>query len=366
MAQTRLKGVAVVGGGPAGLAAALAAARGGSEVLLIDENNAPGGQLRKQIHKFFGSKAHRAGIRGYRIAEELTAACQNAGVQFAKDAIVFSLEKNEIGLMGKDGVSMLRADAIVLATGANEKAVAFPGCTLPGVMGAGAAQTFTNLHRVLPGRKILMIGGGNVGLIVSYQLLQAGADVVGVVESTPRLSGYRVHAAKLMRAGIPIWLSHAVIKADGNGQVQEAVIAAVDSKCQPIAGSERTILVDTICLAVGLSPLTELAWQAGCTLSYDTVLGGHVPVHSSCMETTVPGLYVAGDVAGVEEASTALEEGTIAGLAACASVGCNVQPSLLEDAQQRLQALRYGPFGQMRKLAKGNLIKRWTECHINQ
>lgn len=203
MAQLTLDGVAVVGSGPAGLMAALTAARMGAPVVLIDENEQPGGQLRKQIHKFFGSNVHRAGVRGYHIAHELIKDCSAAGVEILNDTIVFSLKGRTLGLSRGDDTFYLKADAVILATGASENTVAFPGCTLPGVMGAGAAQTFVNLHRVLPGSRVLMVGGGNVGLIVSYQLLQAGAQVVGVVEALPRLSGYQVHAAKIKRAVCP-------------------------------------------------------------------------------------------------------------------------------------------------------------------
>lgn len=364
MAQLTLDGVAVVGSGPAGLMAALTAARMGAPVVLIDENEQPGGQLRKQIHKFFGSNVHRAGVRGYHIAHELIKDCSAAGVEILNDTIVFSLKGRTLGLSRGDDTFYLKADAVILATGASENTVAFPGCTLPGVMGAGAAQTFVNLHRVLPGSRVLMVGGGNVGLIVSYQLLQAGAQVVGVVEALPRLSGYQVHAAKIKRAGVPIWTGHTVLKADGDKEVQQVTVAAVDNQFQLLPGSERTLAVDTICLAVGLTPLAELAWQAGCGFLHQGALGGLVPIHSAHMETTLSGIYVAGDIAGVEEASTALEEGAIAGLAAASAVGRRVPVAESEGAQERLSALRRGPFGEMRQLAKSEIIKRWTDCRV--
>lgn len=364
MAQRSLKGIAVVGGGPAGLMAALTAARHGAAVVLVDENAEPGGQLRKQIHKFFGSKAHRAGVRGYRIAQELISDCTAAGVELLGQSVVFSLRECTLGLLQKDDAFNLKADAIILATGASENALAFPGCTLPGVMGAGAAQTFVNLHRVLPGRRVLMVGGGNVGLIVAYQLLQAGAEVVGVVEALPYLSGYQVHAAKIKRAGVPIWTSHTVLEARGDQEVQEVTIAAIDDHFHPVPGSERTLAVDTVCLAVGLTPLAELAWQAGCRFCYQGALGGYVPLHSDNMETTLPHVYVAGDIAGVEEASTALEEGAIAGLAAAAAIGCSVPIAEFDAAQERLVSLRKGPFGDIRQLVKSEIVKRWADCRV--
>lgn len=365
MARAEVTQVAVVGGGPAGLAAALAARGLGADVVLIDENAALGGQLRKQIHKFFGSRAHRAGVRGFRIAAELAAACAAQGVAVWTDTVAYGLFDHTLGLTSGGTAFTLTARAIVLATGASENALAFPGCTLPGVMGAGAAQTFMNLHRVLPGRRVLMVGAGNVGLIVSYQLLQAGAEVLGVVEAAPRIGGYAVHAAKLQRAGVPVWTRHTVVAARGVRELEEVTIAALDEEGRPLAGSEKTFAVDTLCLAVGLTPLTELAWQAGCRFEYCGPLGGHVPLHSSDMETTVPGLFVAGDVSGVEEASTALEEGRLAGLAAAAYVGLD-SPALENErtaARERLEALRSGPFGSGRRQAQEEMVRGWLRCN---
>lgn len=363
MAGAEVTEVAVVGGGPAGLSAALAARQAGAKVIVVDENAAPGGQLRKQIHKFFGSKEHHAGRRGFRIAEELVAACREQGVELWTDTLAYGIFDHTLGIVRGGTASTLAARSIVLATGASENALAFPGCTLPGVMGAGAAQTFINLHRVLPGRRALIVGAGNVGLIITYQLLQAGAEVLGVVEAAPRIGGYAVHAAKIRRAGVPIYTRHTVLNAAGHGELEEVTIAALDENGRPIAGSERTFAIDLLCLAVGLTPLTELAWQAGCLFEYCGPLGGHVPLHSEDMETTVPGLFVAGDMAGVEEASTALEEGRLAGLAAAAYAGYR-SPNLEEEkaaARERLQALRSGPFGEGRYLAYEEIVRRWLK-----
>lgn len=364
MGEARVTEVAVVGGGPAGLAAALAARQAGAAVVVVDENPQPGGQLRKQIHKFFGSRAHRAGVRGFRIAEELAADCAAAGVEIWTDTVAYGLFDRTLALAQGESTCTLTAGALVLATGASENALAFPGCTLPGVMGAGAAQTFINLHRVLPGKRVLMVGAGNVGLIVSYQLLQAGADVLGVVEAAPHVGGYAVHAAKIRRAGVPIWTGHTVLRASGERELEEVTIAALDQDWRPLAGSERTFAVDTLCLAVGLTPLTELAWQAGCRFEFSGPLGGHVPLHGQDMETTVPGLFVAGDIAGVEEASTALEEGRLAGLAAAEYIGYK-SPELKAEkiaARTRLAALRSGPFGSGRQRAQEEIVRGWTKC----
>ena len=355
--------IAVVGGGPAGLAAAIEARRCGAQVTLIDENQRPGGQLFKQIHKFFGSQEHQAGMRGYSIGEQMLRDCKESEVEVMLETVVWGIfEDNRLGLADKNGSYIMNADKIILTTGASENPIAFPGWTLPGVMGAGAVQTFMNVHRVLPGQQALMVGSGNVGLIVAYQLMQAGAQVQAVVEAAPQVGGYLVHAAKLRRAGVPILVSHTVAEATGTEGVEEAVVVALDDNWQPVAGTEKIFQVDLICIAVGLSPEADLCRMAGCQFAYLRELGGHVPVHNEKMETSVPGIYVAGDVAGVEEASTAMDEGRLAGLAAAEALGYISESEFEERARivrQRLSSLRMGPFGKERLRAKQELISKW-------
>ena len=336
--------IAVVGAGPAGLSAACAAREAGAQVMVLDDQTSPGGQLFKQIHKFFGSKAHLAGTRGFQIGRQLLDRAREAGVDILLNASVVGVfEGTTLGVVQDGHMDQLKADKIILATGAEENPLAFPGWTLPGVMGAGAAQTLMNIHRVLPGHRVLIVGSGNVGLIVAFQLLQAGAEVVAVVEAMPTIGGYWVHAAKLRRAGVPILIRHTIQEARGREQVEEAVIVELDEDWQPNPDTERTLAVDTICLAVGLSPSTRLTSLAGCEHRWDPARGGHVPIHDENLETTVPGIYVAGDVAGVEEASTAMEQGRIAGLSAAHALGYLADAEieqLREEARHRLSALR--------------------------
>ena len=359
MAETEF---AVVGAGPAGLSAAIEAAQAGVRVLLIDENERPGGQLFKQIHKFFGSKAHRAGVRGIDIGTQLLAEVEASGVEVWLNSVVWGLfDQHALGVIrGRKNVRV-KAEKILLATGAMENALAFPGWTLPGVMGAGAIQTLVNVHRVLPGKRVLMVGSGNVGLIVSYQLLQAGAEVVGVVEALPQVGGYGVHASKLRRQGVPIWTRRTVKAAVGDGKVEKAITVALDGQWKEVPGTEEEHAVDVICLALGLTPLSELAWMAGCKFDYIPTLGGQVPVHDTDMQSTVPGIYVAGDVSGIEEASTAMEEGKLAGIAVAESLG----KLSVEEARKRkeavyvgLEELRSGPFGEGRRKAKEAVQQR--------
>jgi thioredoxin reductase len=352
--------LAVIGSGPAGLSSAIEAAKAGAKVTLIDENEAAGGQLFKQIHKFFGSKEHYAETRGYDIGKKLLNETKEWAVDVRLNTAVFGLfENNTVGIFTEEKSSTLQAKKIVLATGASENPLAFPGWTLPGVMGAGAAQTMINIWRVLPGKRILMIGSGNVSLVVTYQLLQAGAEVVAIVEALPKIGGYGVHAAKVRRAGVPILTSHTIKEAVGDRKVEGATIIQLDEKWTPMPGTERTMELDAICIAVGLQPRTELAWLAGCRFMYLPQLGGFTPIHNKNMETSVQGLYVAGDTAGVEEASTAMEEGRLAGISVAEALGyLNTSDfdEMAETIQKRLRALRAGPFGQQRFLAKQKLV----------
>jgi len=354
----------VIGAGPAGLAAAIEIAKAGGEVVLLDENQKPGGQLFKQIHKFFGSREHLAGIRGYDIGIRLLKETEELGVEVMLDSPVYALYHDPEGLMvsymNEGREKALIGKKVIIATGAAENALVFPGCTLPGVMGAGCAQTMINVNRVLPGQKIVMVGSGNVGLIVSYQLMQAGADVLALVEAAPSIGGYGVHAGKIRRAGVPILVSHTIKRVLGSTQVEAVEIVELDEKFQPISGTEQMLEADTVCIAVGLTPLTELAWLAGCRFTFVPALGGQIPIHDENMATTVPGLYVAGDVAGSEEASTAMEEGRLAGIAASESLGLYTEGQarlLKDDVWRRLDALRTGPFGAKRYEAKLQILK---------
>ncbi len=353
---------AIIGAGPAGLAAAIEVAKAGGKVTLIDENGRPGGQLFKQIHKFFGSREHRAGTRGFNIGQQLLKETEDLGVEVLLDSPVYGLfPDNIISYLHQGKEQGLQAEKIIIATGATENPLAFPGITLPGVMGAGAAQTMINVNRVLPGKKILMIGSGNVGLIVSYQLMQAGAEVVALIEGAPQIGGYGVHAAKIRRAGVPIYVSHTVKKVIGSNEVEGAEIVALDNKWQMIPGTEQVLDVDTVCIAVGLTPLTELAWMMGCEFTFVPTLGGHVPKHNRDMQTTLSDVYIAGDISGVEEASTAMEEGRLAGIACSESLGLyspEKAAELKRDVWNRMDTLRTGSFGEKRRDAKESLIKQ--------
>lgn len=349
-----------VGAGPAGLAAAIEAARAGVQVTIYDENAKPGGQLFKQIHKFFGSKEHRAKERGFSIGQSLLAEARELGVEVVLDSVVLGwYDGGVVNVMTRDKVEPVYAERTLIATGASENMIPFPGWTLPGVIGAGAAQTMANLHGIKPGERLLMVGSGNVGVVVSYQMLQAGCKVAAVIDAAPEIGAYGVHAAKVARQGVPFMMAHTIKEAVGTDRVEAAVLVELDEKWQPIAGTEKTLEVDTICLAVGLNPMTQIARMSGCKMTFVPALGGNVPAHDENQETTTPGLYVAGDVAGIEEASSAIVEGRIAGLAIAHSLGY-LSDSEFGDARAiqlaSMAGLRSGPFGEKRRQGKEAMI----------
>ncbi len=341
--------ILVIGGGPAGLSAACAAADLGANVLLCERDYLPGGQLVKQTHKFFGSEKQYAGERGIQIGKLLIEkAKSHPNIEILTEATVLGIYEDGIVTVSQDNKHLkIKPKKIILATGASEKFLEFPGNDLPGIYGAGAVQTLMNVAGVKPAERVLMVGAGNIGLIVSYQLMQAGVTVAGIIEAAPKIGGYLVHASKIRRAGVPIKTGYTIKQAYGTDSLEGVTIVQVDSSFKPIPGTEEDIPCDTLCLAVGLAPLTELCWQAGCDMAFIRELSGHVPLTDENLETSVSGVYAAGDVSGIEEASSAMVEGRLAGCAAAESLGYEPEKAAAEkeDAKAELAELRSGPAG---------------------
>jgi len=287
--------VLVIGGGPAGICAAIELGRLGIGVLIVDDKQELGGKLSLQTHNFFGSVADcYAGVRGVDIGHQLAAdAAALPSVKVWLDSTVVGVfHDGKFGVAGKGQYRLVSPEVVLIAAGAREKGLSFPGSDLPGVYGAGAFQTLVNRDLVRCAERLFVVGGGNVGLIGAYHALQAGTDVVGLVEALPRCGGYKVHEDKIRRLGVPVWTSHTVLRAEGNEKVARVVIAECDNHFQPVPGSERAFDVDTILIAVGLSPVDELTQKArefGMTV------------------------YSAGDSEEIAEASAAIFSGKIIG-----------------------------------------------------
>jgi sarcosine oxidase, subunit alpha len=348
--------IVIIGGGPAGLSAAISAASQGAKVAIIERSSNLGGQLVKQTHMFFGSQKQYASIRGIDISQILINSLErySDNIRIMSNSTVLGMyEDGMITVEADKRYIKIKPDSIIVATGASEKFLTFPNNDLPGIYGAGAVQTLMNVYKVLPGDSVLMVGAGNIGLIVTYQLLQAGVRVKAIIDAAPQIGGYLVHASKIRRMGVPILTSHTVKYAHGSERLEKVTICKLDDTYKPIPHSEVDIEADVMCIAVGLSPLTELLWQIGCEMKYIPELGGYVPVRNEKMETNIKGVYIAGDVAGVEEASSAMVEGSLAGLCAAENLGYrrNDFENLKQDCIRQLNLLRSGPSGE--KIRKG-------------
>ncbi len=346
----------IIGGGPAGLSAAKMAAESGLSSLIIERNFKIGGQLVKQTHMFFGSEKQYAKTRGIDIAKILVNDVLKYSdmIEIMTGTTVVGLYKDKVVTLLKDEKYIkVKTKAIIIATGASEKVLAFEKNDLPGIYGAGAVQTLMNVHGVLPGHNVVMVGSGNIGLIVSYQLIQAGVNVLCVLEASSEIGGYKVHASKLKRLGVDIKTSHSIKKAIGKDYLERIIIGKLDDKWEFIEGSEEELIVDALCISVGLSPLSNLLSMIGTEMKYVSYLGGLVPLIDENYETSIENVFVAGDVCGVEEASSAIVEGYLTGLVVAKKLGY-IHPNydkLYLDFKAQLHNLRSGPFGE--KLRRG-------------
>lgn len=296
----------IIGGGPAGLSAAIELGNAGVRTLIVDDKHRLGGKLVLQTHKFFGSiDACYAGTRGIDIAEKLEQEVRDfENVQVWLDTTALAVfSDRKVGLLRAGHYVLVRPQIVLVATGAREKSLAFRGNTLPGVYGAGAFQTLVNRDMVKSADRLFIVGGGNVGLIAGYHALQAGIQVVGLCEALPECSGYKVHRDKLARLGVPIYTSHTVLSANGRDQVESVTLAQIDSSWEPIQGTERTFTCDTVLVAVGLDPVDEFVDKAN--------------------EFGLP-VYAAGDAEEIAEASAAMFTGRIRGLEIAEALGRDV------------------------------------------
>ncbi len=343
------KELIIIGGGPSGLCAAKTALDAGLDVLLIERSPELGGQLVKQTHKFFGSKSQYAKTRGYDIAKILIQDIQNhPSIEIAVNTTVVGLYPDLV-VTTYDGYRYLKyqAQSVIVATGASEKFLAFENNDLPGIYGAGAVQTLMNNYGVLPGQDIIMVGSGNIGLIVSYQLMQAGVRVHAIVEASKSIGGYKVHASKVRRLGIPILTGTTIKRAMGENELKAVELIQLDDNWNPIAGTESIMEVDALCISVGLSPMHQLLSMINAKTKYVPELGGIVPVIDHQHQTSIPGVFSCGDSVGIEEASSAMMEGYLTGLYVAKSLH-KAHPNEEEVKalyEKQLLMLRDGPFG---------------------
>lgn len=330
MTEDRVE-LAIVGAGPAGLTAALEAAAAGLDVVVIDENERPGGQIFRQPPASFRivdrSQMGRDFARGRKLLDEVAA----ANIRIESGTTVWNIAPGHLACFRGARSWNIESNATILATGAYDRPVPLPGWTLPGVFTSGSVQTLLKSQRVLAGNRILLAGTGPLNLVLANQLADAGATVVAVLElADPNLlelmpmamgpwellSDGIGYVAQLARRRIPLMRGWTLFEARGTSQVEAAVIGRVDRDWRAIKGTEKTLEVDTICLGYGLVPSTELSRLIGCEHRYEPKLGGWIPAHDEYRETSIPSVFVAGDGAGVAGSLVAMEEGRIAGLRA--------------------------------------------------
>jgi sarcosine oxidase subunit alpha len=338
--------VLIIGAGPAGLSAAVELASRGVGVLVVDDKDRPGGKLVLQTNKFFGSiEDTRAGTRGHDLATGLAAALEDqpSAELWLEATAVAVFADRRVGVVQRDRYLLVQPEVLLVATGAREKSIPFPGHTLPGVYGAGAFQTLLNRDLVQPCERLFVLGGGNVGLIAAYHAMQAGIEVVGLVEAMPEVGGYRVHADKIRRLGVPVHLSHTVKAAHGTDHLEAVTIAEVDRSFQVVPGSEKTFAVDTLLVAVGLSPLDEMVAQA---------------------EAFGLRVFSAGDAERIAEASAATFGGRIAALKVATALGLEVE-EIPQDWYDKLAVLeaRPGPYERVEQPRPDLKVYPVLHCH---
>jgi NADPH-dependent 2,4-dienoyl-CoA reductase/sulfur reductase-like enzyme len=348
--------LAIIGGGPSGIVAAIEAAKAGVKVVLLDENQKLGGQIYRQFEKGFKVTDSKELGENYQKSLDLLNQFGSVSnkIEYLNSATVWGVFQNNTLAFARHGAtSSIKFKKLLIANGAYDRPVPFPGWTLPGVFTAGGAQKFTKTERILPGKKILLAGTGPLQLVLAYQILKAGGKIEAILEAgNVRHNWFKVlkgiwgnwddlkegwkYLNYIKKSGVPILRNHLILEVRGDSQVEEAVFAEIDKNWRPKTHTERIVKVDTVCVGYGLVPLTELTMLAECKHIFDRRLGGYIPERDDKMETTVSGIYTVGDGAGVAGSKVAIEEGRIAGT----SIACSLGYISDEHANMHLKASR--------------------------
>lgn len=312
--------IVIIGGGPAGLAAAVSAYDNGvKSILILERDECLGGILNQCIHNGFGLTRFKESMTGPEYAYKFIEEVQKRGIEVSLNTTVISLTKDKVvtAINSQEGVTLIKAKAVILAMGCRERsrgALNVAGARVAGIYSAGTAQKYVNVKGYLPGKDVVILGSGDIGLIMARRMTLEGAKVHAVCEIMPHSSGLKRNIVQCLNDfDIPLYLSHTITRIDGDKRVTGVEISAVDSDKKPIKGSEKYIKCDTVLFSVGLIPENELSKEAGIRLSPKTK-GAEVYQNR---ETDVSGIFACGNVLQVHDlVDFVSEESELAGKSA--------------------------------------------------
>ena len=303
--------VMIIGGGPAGLAAAYEVAVRRYKVMIVDEGWALGGQLRQQTQVIDPLPPPFFGQRGFQLAGALVERLKGFPVEYLLNHEFIGLYADgNIGVSNGEKILKIDPQSVIVATGAAEGAIPFPGWTLPGVMTIGAAQILINRERVYPGRTALVVGSSDMALEVSRQMHDVGIKVLGLVESTGQiLAQDKRIISSFQETGIPLLLNTVVASATGRGQVEKVLLSTGQDQ-----NLEQAYELDLVCIDGGRHPVLEAFAILNCDFRYQAALGGWLPAYGRDFQATAPGVFVAGQAAGSTCQAGVLLTGALAGI----------------------------------------------------
>lgn len=395
--------VVIIGAGPAGLTAAIELKKHGVSTAVIDEYYLSGGRLLGQHYEDPSAPPEDREWDGKKIAAELERQAKSQGVHIFTNVTVWSVDEKWKIYITHPEINIVHSKVLLLATGSAEKALPLPGWTLPGVISIGAAQTFTNLHRIAVGKKVLIAGVDPLSLSVMIEMKSEGIDVAGMVlppispalgeQYSPVMTVSRLkdvaglapnplvrsagkfalshfprlitHALKfdfLKVNGVPLHMRKSIVRIEGKNQVEAVVLQPVNAEGKPSGKTER-LEVDAVCLSGGLYPLADLSETAGCKMAEIPELGGMVPLHGLDMSTTVKDLFVAGNITGIEGAKVAMAQGQLAAVTILKSLEKEGSLSEEEAISKVEQARKEAPLRFLPQVEKGRklLNKLWEK-----